>query len=65
MPGRRNRVAMNPLLRKGGVHQRSRSAERGNRHQHLQQMVDEWYIDDELGRESDDRHLIPPSPDDI
>lgn len=57
MPGRRNRVAMNPLLRKGGVHQRSRSAERGNQHQHLNQLVDEWFTDVDMEVDPNDTQL--------
>ena len=42
MPGRRNRIALNPLLRKGGVHQRTRSADRQQDRQQLESMLDEW-----------------------
>jgi hypothetical protein len=48
---------MNPLLRKGGVHQRSRSAERGNQHQHLNQLVDEWFTDVDLEVDPNDTQL--------
>lgn len=42
MPGRRNTIAMNPLLRKGGVHQRSRTASRRNENRNLEDILDEW-----------------------
>ena len=43
MPGRRNTVAMNPLLRKGGAHERSGSAARRGARKDLQALVGDWY----------------------
>ena len=43
MPGRRNRVALNPLLRKGGVHQQGKTAQRRNENAELNLLLDEWY----------------------
>ncbi len=38
----RNPVAHNPLLRKGGPHQKSRSAERRNQRHALEAELDNW-----------------------
>ncbi|MEO0367500.1 MAG: hypothetical protein AAF197_01810 [Pseudomonadota bacterium] len=49
----RNPVARSPLLRRGGVHERSRSAIRQQNRQSLQDEASHWR--DELDSESDDR----------
>ena len=38
----RNFVAMSPLLRKGGVHQRSKSAARANIEHEIQDEISNW-----------------------
>jgi hypothetical protein len=42
---RGNPVAQNPLLRKGGVHQKSRSAERRGDRKVVEDGVGEWWED--------------------
>lgn len=39
----KNHVAQNPLLRKGGVHQKSRSSQRAASRQKLNSYLDNWY----------------------
>ncbi len=51
MPGRRNRIVLNPLMHKGGVHQRSSSAGRRIENELLETAMDEW-LDDELELDS-------------
>jgi len=46
MPGRRNRIALNPIMRKGGAHQRSRSANRRIENELLDAAMEDWYEDD-------------------
>ena len=53
MPGRnRNRIAMNPLLRKGGAHERSRSTARRDARQHLDELLEDWLIENGNALES-------------
>jgi hypothetical protein len=42
MPQRRNPLAAAPILRKGGAHQKTRSAERGQAKRRLQKEVGQW-----------------------
>ncbi len=42
----RNHVAQNPLLRKGGAHQKSRSSQRSTNRRKLNSYLDEWYEDE-------------------
>lgn len=42
MPRYRNRIALNPLLRKGGVHRTSSTAQRRDLKNNLESLVDEW-----------------------
>ncbi len=42
----RNHVVHNPLLRKGGVHQKSRSSQRSSSRRKLNSYLDEWYEDE-------------------
>jgi hypothetical protein len=42
---RRNPVALSPLLRKGGVHQRCRSSERRQQNDVLRDLLDEWELE--------------------
>jgi hypothetical protein len=44
---RRNPVALSPLLRKGGVHQRCRSSERRQQNDELRDLLDELEYSDE------------------
>lgn len=46
----RNHVARNPLLRKGGAHERARSSERREGRDNLQHLLDDW--DDEKHRQT-------------
>lgn len=50
----RNTVARSPLLRKGGVHQKARSAERQRQRLQVEDAVDEWL------EEQDSRREKPP-----
>ena len=59
MPGRRNRVALNPLLRKGGAHQRSRSAHRSEQQEDLRKQLEDWLTDDKIEDEEIDTHQQP------
>ncbi len=66
----RNPVAQNPLLRKGGPHQKSRSAERRNQRQAIDAALDTWH--EELERQNEESasegadsslySLLPPFP---
>lgn len=42
MPRPRNYVARNPLLRKGGAHERTRSSGRQREHLETRDLVDQW-----------------------
>ena len=42
---RRNPVALSPLLRTGGVHQRCRSSERRQQNEVLRDLLDEWELE--------------------
>ncbi len=50
-PSIRNPVARSPLLRKGGVHEKSATAKRQGGKQHLQQSLDDWREELEFERE--------------
>ncbi len=39
----RNQVALNPLLKKGGAHQKSKSSQRSNERYKINSYLDEWY----------------------
>ncbi len=52
----RNHVAQNPLLRKGGAHQKSRSSQRSTNRRKLNSYLDEWY-EDEHNEKSDNKGI--------
>jgi len=53
-PKPRNRVVQNPLLRKGGVHERAKSGQRFAGKQQVRRAAREW-------QGSRDAHAVPPS----
>lgn len=55
MVKRRNPVAKSPLLRKGGVHRRGKSAQRSLRKHALKLQLGEWLEHDEGWEEKMDR----------
>ena len=63
MPGHRNRIAMNPLLRKGGVHQRSQSSARQNNRHTLGAEIEDWYSDHQARSTHHDRVETPDHDD--
>lgn len=50
----RNPVARSPLMKKGGVHQKSRTAERQQEKDAVQSEVDEWE-EEQSGHEHDSK----------
>ncbi len=58
MPKPRNPYACDPLMRKGGVHQRSRTAERATDRQALLQEVDDYLAE----RDSTKARADSPAP---
>ncbi|THB72970.1 MAG: hypothetical protein D6B28_04380 [Gammaproteobacteria bacterium] len=45
----RNIIALNPLLKKGGAHQKGKSSQRANSRQKLNSYLDEWYEEQTKG----------------
>lgn len=54
---RRNPVALSPLLRKGGVHQRCRSSERRQQNNELRDLLDEWKHSEEEEFENNEEQV--------
>ena len=49
----RNPVARSPLLRKGGVHEKSRSSERSDTKRDLEDKAADWEDESKAGEDSD------------
>lgn len=64
MPGRRNRIAMNPLLRKGGAHQASKTAQRRDDDAELEELLYEWYESNNQHRSESINTIIRPGEND-
>lgn len=61
MPQRRNPVAMSPLLRKGGVHAKSKSSKRAQQKQALREEVDEVLLRPENDSDRSTHDLVAKS----
>lgn len=60
-PFYRNPVAQSPLLRKGGVHQVSKSGQRAQARTSLSNALDEWMEEVELVKAEKEGELCSPS----
>mgnify|MGYP001549629651 CR=1 FL=1 len=44
----RNMVALNPLLKKGGAHQKGKGSQRANERHRVNSYLDEWYEEQQI-----------------